>query len=73
MRLPARLFVLLFAPLLLAAPALAIPPLPDGSEIAFEDQFDGTALDGSKWRHRLLGPRRHGVTVEDAVSVEKVT
>ena len=55
--------------LLLSGPVGATPALPPGSTLAFEDEFPGSELDLSKWRHRQLGPRRDGVNVEDAVSV----
>ncbi len=64
-----RAHLLFFLSLLAAGPAWATPPLPFGSTVAFEDDFSGIALDTTKWRHRLLGPRRDSVTVEEAVSV----
>ncbi|MCU0791731.1 MAG: hypothetical protein MUE42_02505 [Opitutaceae bacterium] len=40
------------ASLLLASPAFSAPPSPD-YELLFEEQFDGTELDTSRWRHRI--------------------
>jgi len=34
------------------------------------DEFDGTALDESKWMYRGLGPRKGGVNVKEAVSLD---
>jgi beta-glucanase (GH16 family) len=41
-----------------------------GYELVWEDQFDGTALDSSKWEVRGTGPRALGFVSPDAVKVE---
>ncbi len=41
-----------------------------GYELVFCDNFDGTALDTSLWRHRGVGPRRTGYNAPCAVRVE---
>ncbi len=42
----------------------------EGYELFWHDEFNGTELDTSKWRHRGLGQRRGGTVVEDAVSLD---
>ena len=42
---------------------------PAGYPLAWSDEFDGTALDLSKWSHRGPGRRRDALNVADAVSV----
>ena len=42
----------------------------EGYELFWQDEFDGTQLDTTKWRHRGLGSRRGGTVVEDAVSLD---
>ena len=64
-RLNALIFIfltVLFADHLCAQPA--------GYELVWHDEFDGTELDATKWRHRGLGARRGGTVVEDAVSMD---
>lgn len=39
-------------------------------ELIWSDEFDGKELDSAKWRHRQLGPRKNGVTVRSAVSLD---
>ncbi len=51
-----------------ASTALAGPPA--GYDLVWHDEFDGNEMDTSKWRHRLLGPRRAGENVEEAVGVD---
>ena len=43
---------------------------PEGYELIWHDEFDGTELDTTKWKHRGLGPRRSGTVVEDAVFLD---
>ena len=42
----------------------------NGYELVWHDEFDGTELDGTKWRHRGLGARRGGTVVEEATSLD---
>jgi neutral ceramidase len=42
---------------------------PADYQLVWSDEFDGTALDMSKWSHRGLGRRRDALNVADAVSV----
>ena len=41
-----------------------------GYEPFWSDEFNGTALDASKWAYRGLGPRKGGVNVKDTVEVD---
>ena len=50
-----------------ACGAAEAPPV--GYQLVWSDEFDGTALDMSKWSHRGLGRRRDALNVADAVSV----
>ncbi len=43
---------------------------PAGYHLAWSDEFDGAALDMSKWSHRGLGRRRDALNVADAVAVD---
>lgn len=53
-------------------------PLPPGIskdsasawKLVWRDEFDGAALDGTKWSHRQLGPREGSVISKDCVTVE---
>jgi len=47
--------------------ACALPP--GAGQLVWSDEFDGTALDTSKWSYRDLGPRRNGINTTQAVSV----
>ncbi len=47
---------------------LAADP-PPGYQLAWADEFDGTALDTNKWAHRGLGQRREAVNDTNAVSI----
>jgi beta-glucanase (GH16 family)/regulation of enolase protein 1 (concanavalin A-like superfamily) len=47
----------------------AAPPSGAGWDLAWNDEFDGTSLDTSKWNHWLAGPRRDAVNSPSAVSV----
>jgi beta-glucanase (GH16 family) len=44
-----------------------VPPLP-GYQLAWEDEFQGTALDTSKWT-AMTGPRRDAQNTQDAVAI----
>lgn len=50
-----------------AGPTPLAPPLP-GYRLVWHDEFDGTALDTSRWTI-YAGPRRHARNAADAVSV----
>lgn len=41
-----------------------------GYKLVWSDDFNGTALDITKWDYRYLGPRKGGVNVKDTVSVD---
>ena len=58
--------VLLWVGMLLAPRAEAAPP---GYALAWSDEFDGTALDTTKWGYRQLGVRNDATNVTTAVSV----
>lgn len=47
----------------------AAPPSGAGWNLAWNDEFNGTSLDTSKWNHWLAGPRRDAVNSPSAVSV----
>ncbi len=49
--------------------ARAAPPSGAGWHLAWNDEFSGSTLDTSKWRHWLLGARRDAVNSPNAVSV----
>jgi beta-glucanase (GH16 family) len=63
----ARLALAAIVVWLLAGPAAAVPA---GYELVLEDEFTGTALDGSIWDYRLTGPRRDAVNTPDAVVLD---
>lgn len=42
---------------------------PNGYRLAWADEFDGNALDATKWDHRGLGKRRDAINVKEAVTV----
>lgn len=74
MRHPIKVFTfwsgLLLAILFLRAPAQAAPPSGAGWNLAWNDEFNGTSMDTTKWRHWLLGARRDAVNSPSAVSVD---
>lgn len=49
--------------------ASAAPPSGAGWHLAWNDEFEGTTMDTTKWRHWLLGARRDAVNSPSAVSV----
>jgi beta-glucanase (GH16 family) len=54
------------------ASAQFLPPAPAGESwrLVWKDEFDGSALDTTKWGFRPEGPRRDGWWVKKAVSVD---
>lgn len=40
------------------------------SDLVWSDEFDGTELDLTKWSYRGLGPRKGGVNVKEAVTLD---
>jgi len=44
-------------------------PRADGN-LVWRDEFDGPRLDATKWSHRGLGPRKGGVNVAEAVTLD---
>ncbi|MBN1417917.1 MAG: glycoside hydrolase family 16 protein [Planctomycetes bacterium] len=52
-----------------SAAAPAVEPARDPNLI-WHDEFDGEALDETKWSHRGLGPRKDGVNVKEAVRLD---
>jgi len=42
----------------------------EDDNLVWADEFDGAALDMTKWSHRGLGPRKGGVNVEEAVRLD---
>jgi len=53
----------------LAPHAQAAPPSGAGWHLAWNDEFEGSTLDTSKWRHWLLGKRRDAINSPSAVSL----
>jgi beta-glucanase (GH16 family) len=47
----------------------AAPPTGAGWNLAWNDEFEGTTMDTSKWRHWLAGARRNAVNSPSAVAV----
>ena len=41
-----------------------------GYILVWSDEFNGTALDMTKWNYRRLGPRKGGVNVKDTVTLD---
>ena len=64
-----RLGQLLAALLFVHSPAHAAPPSGAGWNLAWNDEFSGTSMDTTKWRHWLPGARRSAVNSPSAVSV----
>jgi beta-glucanase (GH16 family) len=74
-----------FVPLAALACVLALPPNwgspdsvasasvvsdnPSAWDLTFNDDFDGSSLDATKWANRLPGPRNDAINTADAVSV----
>ena len=42
----------------------------EGYTLYWYDEFNGTKLDTTKWKHRGLGARRDGINTKDAVSLD---
>ncbi len=47
----------------------AATPTGAGWTLAWNDEFDGTTMDTTKWRHWLAGPRRDAINSPSAVAV----
>jgi len=60
---------LLLATASLTLSVFAEPPT-DDYKLVWADEFDGTELDTTKWDHRLLGPRKGGVTVKESITLD---
>ncbi len=60
-----RIFILLFALLSLAR----AQPTTNGWALVWDDEFDGTTLDTTKWGYWLTGTRRDAVNTPSAVAV----
>ena len=43
--------------------------VPPGYNLVWNDEFDGSSLDLTKWSHRYLGPRKLGYTTESSIVV----
>ena len=57
--------------LLVAAAAMGAAAEPPRDEnLVWSDEFGGTSLDLTKWGYRGLGPRKGGVNVKEAVSLD---
>jgi beta-glucanase (GH16 family) len=63
-----RLFCLCLALFVALPPAVAAPPT-NGWALVWNDEFDGTKLDTSKWGYWLTGARRDATNTPTAVSV----
>lgn len=63
-------FTLLFSAVFTPRTTLqAAPPTGSGWTLVWNDEFNGTSLDLTKWRHWLLGPRRSAVNSPSSVAV----
>jgi beta-glucanase (GH16 family) len=52
-----------------AFPGNAAPPSAD-YKLVWADEFDGKALDTTKWEYRQPGPRRDAINAEDSVALD---
>jgi beta-glucanase (GH16 family) len=59
----------IIAALVTGTPTHAAPPSGAGWDLAWNDEFNGTSMDTSKWNHWLAGPRRDAVNSPSAVAV----
>jgi autotransporter-associated beta strand protein len=66
-RLPGLLWALLLACVFICRQSLAVPPA--GYYLVWNDEFNGTSLDTTKWDYWLLGNRRDAVNVTSVVAV----
>ncbi len=64
-----RPFTFIFCLLALASQGQAVVPPAYGWTLLWNDEFDGTRLDTSKWIYWLTGARREAVNTPSAVSV----
>ncbi len=53
-----------------ALPTCFAAPPSDDYQLVWQDEFDGTELDKTKWAHRNLGPRRDAINTESAVTLD---
>jgi len=60
---------LLFTYATLQASTLSAQTPPLGYKLVWGDEFDGVALDESKWSHRYLGKRKLGYTTANSIVV----
>jgi beta-glucanase (GH16 family)/regulation of enolase protein 1 (concanavalin A-like superfamily) len=66
---PRHLSTILAAALATLAPLPAAPPTAAGWNLAWNDEFEGSTLDTTKWRHWLPGARRDAVNSPSSVAV----
>jgi beta-glucanase (GH16 family) len=63
-------FPLLLVLCLILTPAVFADPPSSTYTLFWSDEFNGDALDFTKWDYRNLGPRRDGVNVKDTVNLD---
>ncbi|NQT85239.1 glycoside hydrolase family 16 protein [bacterium] len=59
-----------FRILLLSLVAVSTALAADAPEPIWRDEFDGPVLDATKWGYRGLGPRKGGVNVKEAITLD---